>query len=797
MGQPFIGASGDLLKGVLASVGIAPDSVYYTNLSKYRPSASNISLLFDRDGMPQDLLLDELASLAGEIARVNPTIIVPLGSYALKFLTGKGKWHKPTKTKPGGYTGIDDHRGTIIAGNGLTGRRKCVPVYHPSAVLRSYSLKAILQMDLRRVVSQAKFAEIRPVEKCIVVAPTGPERQLWIEWLKSPAGTPAPCVRQYLSDAFMSADIEYIGSRLLCLGATRHADVAVVLDTPGTTQVEECRDLLLCGIPLCFQNAMFDCSILEWFYDIPCVQHLRHDTMIAMHAAYTEMPKDLGFIGTMFTELPVWWDKINWEKIKSGEQPITDVLRYNGDDVWVTHSAMTQMLADELTEPAVLVTYEHEMALIGPLWEMSKRGVRVDTAQLGSLRNTLEATILDGTDVLNALNGKVLNVKSGPQVATFIYEKLGVPKKGPKTPTGTWKMDDTTLALLLLLCATKVQREGIKLIRKVRESRDLISKFCEIELDDDGRMRCHYDPAKTTTGRLSSRKFYPTGHGANLQNIPKDTRIRRLFIADPGMAFGYADLKSAESFIVAHKTGDLEMLRLHSDEYMTGGKDGHKFVASFLLGKPIEEITSDDRYLGKRVRHAGNYGMSWMKLMNLINTDAQKTGVAVSAAQAKQLIGRYRQLHFGLQRWWDSVMQQLRATHTLYTCHGRKRVFYDRPDNTLLEAIAYDPQGTIAQTLNMGLLNAAADPALNYLGFQMLMQVHDAIAFQAPISVMNEVCRRLRKVMDVPVPITRTGVEPYIIHIPVEIQTGANWGEADDENPNGLKSWRDKPSSSV
>jgi DNA polymerase-1 len=460
------------------------------------------------------------------------------------------------------------------------------------------------------------------------------------------------------------------------------------------------------------------------------------------------------------------------------------------------------------------------MALIQPLWSISKRGVAVDHEGMLKLRTQLESELVSINAALTALNGgQPLNVKSGPQMATFIYDTLGCPKIGSKTPGGAWKMDDTTLATIQLKAKDGAQRQAIKMVRAARERRDLLSKFCDIDLDSDGRMRCHYDPAKTDTSRLSSRKFYPTGNGANLQNVPRDTRVRAVFVPDRGYVFGYADLKSAESLVVAHITGDPEMLRLHSPEYMDGKRDGHKYVASFLLGKPIDQITKDDRYLGKRVRHAGNYGMSWHKLMQLINADAQTTGVSVDAAQAKSLINRYRQLHPYLQGWWNDVLQQLWQTHTVYTRHGRKRVFYDRPDAILPEAIAYDPQGTVAQTLNMGLLRldkaynspenwmfnwdnqhlgeeetfrmATRSEMLQTTGFQMLLQVHDAVGFQVPEANADKAMSLLPELMRVPLPIKRKGIDPYQIDIPVEIQSGWNWGEFDEKkNINGLKTWK-------
>lgn len=95
---------------------------------------------------------------------------------------------------------------------------------------------------------------------------------------------------------------------------------------------------------------------------------------------------------------------------------------------------------------------------------------------------------------------------------------------------------------------------------------------------------------------------------------------------------------------------------------------------------------------------------------------------------------------------------------------------------------------------------------LNNLGFQMLLQVHDAIGFQIPEANADKALPLLAPLMDIPIPIKRKGIEPYKIHIPVEIQTGYNWGESDEDvpgsgktkkgetatNPNGLREWKPK-----
>lgn len=1113
--KPFVGVSGNLLRECLFGVGINPEDVYFANICKYRPPNNELRAWYDNSGQPNETVREGLNELRAEIESVNPHIIIPLGNYPLFHLTERARWSKE------GYTGIGDYRGYLLPGSSIAGGRKCLPTYHPAAAIRQYPLKHIIRADLAKARAQSASPILQYTSKYILVDPRGPERDAWAAWLRSPEGTQSPKFRwnapggqahsqqetSVASGPFLSGDIEYLGSSLLCFGLTRHRDVAIIFRTDTNSDINYVRDIVLSGIPLCFQNGMFDGSILEWFYDTPVIPLVKHDTMYMMHSAYVELPKDLGFIGSLYTNNPPWWQHINgqfWKDVRESKRPIEEVLPYNGYDVCSTHEAAEKLLADELQDPNVAATYAHEMALVSPLWTISRTGVLIDVPKL----EKLQADLQEEVDAFNAglciLNdGTEVNVMGGQQVAKFLYEKMEISSVGqPKTPSGKqWKMDDDTLAALSLKVRHKRQRTAIRLVREARERRSLISKFCEIELDDDGRMRCHYDPAKTDTGRLSSRKFYPTGNGcvpgdaevltphgwkrfdtlgkqatalqwsptgrlswelcdvvtydyngpmvradswfhqglytpdhkvpfgdkytqfvgprpiqevkdftywslpvsgqynghfvshplirlavaaqadgsvegnsirftfsklrkvarfmvlcetlgvsyteqqsshgrrfrigaadakpiiaiinehgyktfgrsiltwdaqtledfvdelrywdahergrsfqyyttnqpnsewvalaahltghsasihinrdnnqgygqgvnkwlytvavkprsyvrceaehfseeqfsgkvyclvtktgyflmrynnqivvtgnSNLQNVPRDPRVRAVFVPDRGCIFGYADLKSAESLVVAHITGDREMLRLHSPEYMSGGLDGHKYVASFLFNKAIDRVTKEERYLGKRVRHAGNYGMSWAKLMAVINAEAQETGVAIDAAQAKALIFKYRQLHPMLQSWWNDVLATLQDTHTLYSCHGRKRVFYDRPESILPEAIAYVPQSTVADTLNMGLLRVAASQQLQDLGFRMLLQVHDAIGFQIPEVGADTALRLLPELMSIAVPISRKGVPSYEISIPVEIQVGYNWGDFHAEkNPTGLKEWK-------
>lgn len=815
LGQPFVGASGELLEAMLASTGSNPSEVFFTNLARYRPPNNELSAWFSKEGVPNEIVLAGLEELQSEIELVKPNIIVPLGNFPNALLTGNGRWDK----KNHAFTGISDYRGYLVEGAAITGGRKCLPTYHPANVLREYSNKPVAKFDLRRAAIESGHPELRRPPKFVFLDPRGDERRAWVQWLVSEPGTLSPPFvwNRHLgdgtrqgpirlpSDPFLSADIEYPGNKLVCCGLTRHADIGITLSIYNEVDKRELSDILQRPISQCWQNGMFDASILHWHYLIDCYPNIKHDTFLMMHTVYTEMPRDLGFIASFNDNPPPWWQHINsdwWKKLGQGLVPFSDLLLYNAYDTSQTHEAALRLLSEEITPESVWHnTYHFEMSLVYPLYKISRRGVRIDTAALETLKTTLTEEVKDLNFGLALLNdNRVVKVRSGPQVEELLLKRLQIPPYlFPKTPASTaakpkYSFDDKALAEAQLKCQNDIQRQAIRLIRETRERANLISKFCDIDLDDDGRMRCHYDPGKTQTRRLASRTFYPTGRGTNLQNVPKDDRVRSVFIPDDGYVFGYADLKSAESLVVAHLSGDPEMLRLHSPEFMSGGRDGHKFVAAFLFNKSIDSITPEERYIGKRTRHACNYMLGWMKLMQYINADADTTGVSINAAAAKEIVRKYRQFHPLLVQWWGEVERELGENNgRLYDCFGNPHQFYGRKDEILPNAVAFKPQGTVGTGLNQGLLRVDASEKLASLDFQILLQVHDAVGFQVPTKNARESIPELISCLTIDTPIKRRGVEDYVIQIPVDVKLGGNWGEFNPkkptENPKGLRDW--------
>lgn len=752
-GRPFVGYAGRTLRAQLMAAGINPTQVFYANICRYKPPANELRTYFDKDGVPNDLVAEGLMELKDEIEAIKPNVIVALGNYPLWALTGKAKWNRKD-----GYTGIGDWRGSIVQGRDiLTGGRKIVCANHPSAINRKYSLLQTFDLDLKRVREQSAFPDIKPLNKEYIIDPQGEERIRIRDWLLNEGTT-------------ITFDIEFIRNELLCVGMTNDKDKTAVIRTRNATDIAFVRDILLSGKPLCAQNGMFDCSVLEYWYRMPLIKLLKHDTMLASHAAYIELPKDLGFLCSVYTEQPCYWTNIDWKAVSAdrGIADQVDFMTYCGIDTWVTHDVMEQQLADELTDPNVRKAFDFEMSLLEPLWEISRKGMRVSKEKMELVKISCEEAIKLKGDQLEVLAGVPVNVMSGAQVGKFLNGQLGLPILA-KTPTGQAKWDDYTLADLDLVAKTEMQKGAIAIIRDIRKNRSLISKFVDITYDADGRMRCHYNPAGTVTGRLSSRAFYPTRTGANLQNIPRDKRVRSVFVPDPGKIFFYNDLERAESLVVAHLSGDPIMLAKHAP-----GKDAHRITASLLFGKPEAEITDLERYLGKQTGHAGNYMEGWKTLQKQINKNAATTGVSIDAKTAKYLINTYREAHYMLPVWWRDTEYKLRQTRTLYNLLGRPRKFYDRLDSCLPTAIAYVPQSTIGDVLNVALLKCYNDPILRELGVEILVQVHDAIGGQVPEANVHEAMARMRKLMRVDLVVPKT---QETFDIPVEIAFGPSWGE--------------------
>lgn len=135
-GKPFVGRSGQFLTETLASLGIARDEVYITNVVKHRPPEN-------RDPLP-----DEIAAcsdyLTRQIALINPRIIVTLGRFSMqRWFPGAGITRIHGKVQNIGYG------------------RVALAMFHPAAALRNPEWKVAFTQDMAKLpalIARAKRA---------------------------------------------------------------------------------------------------------------------------------------------------------------------------------------------------------------------------------------------------------------------------------------------------------------------------------------------------------------------------------------------------------------------------------------------------------------------------------------------------------------------------------------------------------------------------------------------------------------------------------------------------------------
>lgn len=249
-----------------------------------------------------------------------------------------------------------------------------------------------------------------------------------------------------------------------------------------------------------------------------------------------------------------------------------------------------------------------------------------------------------------------------------------------------------------------------------------------------------------------------------------------MFIPDTGMAFVYRDLSQAEARIVAHLANSERLIELFDDPT----RDVHTENARRIFGK--SDINEEERFLAKRVIHASNYGMGPEKLMRVVNEDAAVTGVRIDFRKARDLIDKYFMLYPEIKEvFWKGVEKELRFTRTLNTPFGRKRMFFGRWDDKLLnEAYSYIPQSTIGDLCNKGVVRCFNEIEQTGEG-QLLLQVHDSILMQCPIDQVQKVAHLMGEAMNNPFEMNGRQVI-----IPTDVKVGLNWGSQKEDNPYGL-----------
>jgi DNA polymerase I-like protein with 3'-5' exonuclease and polymerase domains len=480
---------------------------------------------------------------------------------------------------------------------------------------------------------------------------------------------------------------------------------------------------------------------------------------------------------------------------------------YNGGDCCLTFEI--DEARQRLRQNDTLI-YDFERAMQAPAMEMMLRGFRVDIAErekailaTHSRKDSNEEVIKTIiTAIMGSYNEKLPN--SPTQLQHLFYDIMRIPPI-ERHINGETKRPMNRETLERLETRDKWAAPIINAILRHRDWTKTL-QVLETEIDSDWRWRCSYNIGGTSTGRWSSSKSPFLSYneetqkwkqvGNNFQNINEE--LRRIFIPDPGFKLYGIDKAQSEARDVGWFCGTI----LGDWSYLDACESGdlHTYVTRLVY--PEWSWTGDikkDRQLSerrfyrlftyrdasKRLGHATNY---------LVTPNEASRQIRIPLNLVEDFQRRYFAAFPCIQRMHQWVSQQLQRSRFLVNSFGRRRDFFDRPEDreTLKSAIAYLFQSATGDCLNLGLWRLWRKMESK---IQILAQLHDAVYFQAPISNDSEEQNLLRESLKLVEITQRDPKSGRTMTIPGEIVGGFNWahrfrlledGTRDEWNPRGL-----------
>lgn len=269
-----------------------------------------------------------------------------------------------------------------------------------------------------------------------------------------------------------------------------------------------------------------------------------------------------------------------------------------------------------------------------------------------------------------------------------------------------------------------------------------------------GRLHANWYQYGARSGRFSCKN-------PPLQTIPRHKTARQCFVAAKGSQIIKADFSQIELRIVAKLSGDARLNRAYRL-----GEDIHRLTASLVTGKPVEDITEEDRRLAKAINFGLIYGMGAAKLQTYAE---MKYGVIMTLEEARLFSKRFFAAYPGVKRWHDRIRrtvysQGIQESRTLF---GRRRRWKNKP--RLSELFNHPVQGLNADITKMALVGLVR--ALANTGASLIGMLHDEILLECPTGEVARVSQLLQSCM---VDAAQRFLDP--IPVMINICVSSSWG---------------------
>ena len=488
------------------------------------------------------------------------------------------------------------------------------------------------------------------------------------------------------------------------------------------------------------------------------------DTMIAHYVLQPELHHGMDYLAEIYLK----YETIKIEELigpKGKNQrnirnlSPAEVYKYACEDADVTLKLKNRLEEELRKNDCEELFYQVEMPLVPVLTYMEWNGVRIDTEALKQTSAHYTERMNQIEQEIYTLAGESFNIASPKQVGDILFDKLKITDKAKKTKSkGQYITSEEVLESL------RHKHEIVGKILDYRGLRKLLSTYIDAlpELINPRTHKIHtsFNQAVAATGRLSSSN-------PNLQNIPirneDGKEIRKAFIPDDGCEFFSADYSQIELRIMAHLSGDHNMI-----EAFRSGYDIHAATAAKVFKKNIQEVTRAERNKAKTANFGIIYGISVFGLAERMDVDRK---------EARELIEGYFETYPDVKKYMDESIELARKQGYIETIFKRKRFLPDINSRNAVvrgyaerNAINAPIQGSAADIIKVAMVRIYRRFMQEGIRSTMIIQVHDELNF----NVWPEEKERVQQI------VIEEMERAYAMQVPLKADCGwgKNWLEA-------------------
>ena len=487
------------------------------------------------------------------------------------------------------------------------------------------------------------------------------------------------------------------------------------------------------------------------------------DTMIAHYVLQPELRHNMDYLAEVYLNyrtIPI--EDLIGSKGKN-QKNMRDlspeaIYKYACEDADITLKLKSVLEKELENSGAASLFYDIEMPLVPVLAYMEKNGVCLDTEALKETSQHFTIRMNQIEQEIYQLAGKEFNVSSPKQVGEILFDQLKIVEKAKKTKTGQYVTSEEVLEGL------RNKHEIVGKILDYRGLKKLLSTYIDalplLINPKTGKIHTSFNQTVTATGRLSSSN-------PNLQNIPirneDGKEIRKAFIPEEGCEFFSADYSQIELRIMAHLSGDTNMIEAFHE-----GDDIHAATASKVYKIGIDEVTREQRSKAKTANFGIIYGISVFGLAERMN---------VPRSEAKELIEGYFQTYPQIKEFMDKSIEKARANGYIETVFGRKRFLPDINSHNAVvrgyaerNAINAPIQGSAADIIKVAMIRIYQRFLAENIRSKMILQVHDELNFSVYPDEKEKVQQIVIEEME----------KAYAMQVPLRADCGwgKNWLEA-------------------